>query len=618
MDNNYKMPPEAFKNAPVQDSLRVGEGKAMAEKKDKITSEEIREAFSRLTSFKSGKAKLDDRIREEEEWWKIRHWDMVKRKNSSQDPQPASAWSFNAIINKHADLMDNIPKVTCLARESSDQKSAETIAKIFPIVLDNSQFEDVYSRHCWYYLKHGVSAYGCFWDNTVDNGLGDIRIKHIDLLNVFWEPGVIDIQDSSDLFIVSLVNTNKLKMQFPKFKDNIKSGNKEVVSKYLSDSDVDTSDKCLVVDWYYKTCDESGKNILHFCKFTGDCVLYATENEPEMSVKGWYDHGQYPIHLDIMYPVEGTCYGFGMIAVTKDPQLYIDRLDANIMKHSMMVSNPRFLYRKDSGINKDDFLDWSKALIEVDGSVDEERVRQINVSPLQAFIMNAKEMKINELKETAANRDVNAGGTVGSVTSGTAIATLQEAGNKVSRDLIKSSYRAFKQVCIQCVELMRQFYDEPRTFRIIGESGIEYTQFDNSGLKEQPIGDELFRVPIFDIGIIAEKRNPFSSMSQNETIFNLYNMGIFNPDNAQMAQIALEMIDMEGKDKLIEYVKQGATLSNMVQQLQAQIQQQNQIIAQMQGANANQNQNMQGSDVGQVQNQVSGQDINALRSMMQQ
>ncbi len=78
------------------------------------------------------------------------------------------------------------------------------------------------------------------------------------------------------------------------------------------------------------------------------------------------------------------------------------------------------------------------------------------------------------------------------MTAASAIAALQEAGSKLSRDMIKASYRAFTQVCTPCVELIRQFYDEPPAIPHPGERGaMEFIQYSNAGIRPQGAGAGL-------------------------------------------------------------------------------------------------------------------------------
>ena len=571
---NENIPKEAYRQLPVLDNLKVGEAKAQISAKKVIGIEEISKAYGLLNKYRDGKALLDKRITEEEEWWKIRHWDYLRQhKNPKDTAQPTSAWTFNAIMNKHADAMDNFPEPTCLPREASDEQSAKMLTDILPVILEYGDFEKVYSDNAWYKIKHGISCFGVLWDSSAENGLGEIKVSDVDVLNLFWEPGIRNIQDSENVFLISLKSTEQLKAEYPECADKLGAGDIALTAKYVSEENVDTSDKSVVIDWYYRKKGDDGKTILHYCKFSGNAVLFATENEPEYESVGLYEHGKYPFVLDVLFPEAGTCYGFGVIAVTKDPQLYIDRLDANILDYTMIASKPRYLARKDCGINKEEFLDLHNALVEVEGDINEERFKPLTVGQMDTIAYNVKLGKVDELKETIGNRDVNSGGTSGGATSGAAIATLQEAGNKVSRDMNAGSYRCFKSICEMMIELIRQFYTEPRAFRIIGErAGYEYIQASNSGMVEQSIpGTEMFRKPVFDIAVSAQRKNPFSTLSLNETAANLYNMGVFNPENAQMAEIMLEMMEFEGKDKVLERVRQGQTLSNLLMQMQQQM-----------------------------------------------
>ncbi|MEI3103021.1 MAG: hypothetical protein V8S97_02145 [Oscillospiraceae bacterium] len=83
------------------------------------------------------------------------------------------------------------------------------------------------------------------------------------------------------------------------------------MSRYLYDDAVDTSGKVLVVDWYYHTR-ENGRKVLQYCKFVGDTVLYATENDPDMREKGWYDHGSIPLCSTCCFRRRGRRRGTGM------------------------------------------------------------------------------------------------------------------------------------------------------------------------------------------------------------------------------------------------------------------------------------------------------------------
>ena len=549
-----------------------------------IDRKTIAEAASTLKKYKDGKSNLEKRIVEEERWWKLRHWDVVNNGQKEGDrPEPTSAWLFNSISNKHADIMDNYPEPNVLPREQADEPDADTLSSVLPVIFERNNYEETYSDAAWYKLKHGVVAKGVFWNKELEDGMGDIDIRFIDLLNVFWEPGITNLQASRNLFVVDLKDNDLLEQEYPQLKGK-QGGNVIDVEQYVYDDNVDTSNKSVVVDWYYKKRTPEGKDILHYCKFVGGEVLFASENEPEQYPNGFYDHGEYPVRFDVLFPEEGTPVGFGYIAIMKSPQMYIDKLSQVILENSLMSARPRWFSKKSVGINKEQYLDWSQPIVEVEGEIAEERLRPIEVPPVPAYALNVLQMKIDELKETSSNRDVSQGSSSGGVTAAAAIAALQEAGNKTSRDMIAASYRSFTEECYLAIELIRQFYDEQRSFRITGATGRnEYVQFSNAGLQGKPIppaypGQELepgympaTRRPVFDIIIKPQKRSPYSKMAQNELGKELYQLGVFNPQLAEQSLMLLDMMDFDGLEKVRDKVEQGQTLMNQLAMMQQQM-----------------------------------------------
>lgn len=580
---------ETKADAPLIGAFRDSEASQTAERQ-RIGRDEIAEAMETLRKYKAGKSHLESRIISEERWWKLRHWEEIRRgsKEAGQGPEPASAWLFNTIMNKHADAMDNYPEPVCLPREQSDEESAKTLSAVLPVIMEYNEYDQCYSDEWWEKLKHGAAIYSVMWDAEKDNGLGDIAIGRVDPLNIFWEGGVQDIQQSRDLFTVALADTDALEEQYPQWEGKLRGKSFEV-AKYEYDDTVDTSGKVAVIDWYYKRRTSGGKTVLHYAKFLDeDHLIYASENDPECAETGFYQHGEYPFVVDTMFPDKGTPFGFGYIAIAKDPQLYIDKLWGNILETSMMGSKRRYFVSESLNINEEEFLDWRKPLIHVSGEINDNRLREVQTRPLDSIYAEIVQLKIDEMKETSSNRDVSNGGTSSGATAAAAISALQEAGNKASRDMIAASYRAQVKVVKLCVELMRQFYDVTRSFRITNEMPYEYAEIGTETLGDQVTGvdgagNELYRRPVFDIKIKAQKKNPFSRAEQNERAKELYQLGFFSPDRAQESMIALDMMDFEGIDKIKGQVNEGATLYNVVQQQGEQLQKALAVIAQLTG-----------------------------------
>lgn len=580
-----------------------------------ITKKEIAEATARLKKYKEGKANLEAKIIENEQWWKLRHWEYIRHKQEKTDNEPASAWLFNSIANKHADAMDNYPEPCVLPRAVDDDATAKQLSSVLPVVLEQNDYEQVYNDVWWYKLKQGTGVKGIFWDNSKLNGLGDISIRKIDLLNVFWEPGVTDIQKSRDFFCVELVDNEVLNRRYPDAR--IQGNGSGEVSKYVYDDFVDKTNKSLVIDWYYKKTetDELGRTEtkLHYVKYVNEYIIYASENEPEYAVRGFYDHGKYPFVFDTLFMVEGSPAGFGYIDVMKNCQMYIDKLDKGILENCLVGAKPRWLVKDGSGVNEEEYADMNKTFVHVAGNLNDEHIKQITPPQLDSIIPTVRNNKIEELKETSGNRDFSQGSTSSGVTAASAISALMEAGSKLSRDMLKSAYRAFQNECYLIIELIRQFYTEPRCFRITGEMGKqEFVSFDNRGLMPREQGNDFgvdlgARMPVFDITVTASKKSTYSKMAQNELALQFYGLGFFNPQQADQAITCLEMMDFDGKDKIMQKIQLNGTMFQQMQMMNQQIMQLMTIVSadhpELQGALMNQGMGQQGAAVPQGQPQ---------------
>ena len=543
--------------------------------KPPIGAEEVARAEQILQKYKVGKAALDQRLVDNELWFRMGHWKNYQNPMMEGKPQPSSGWLFNSIANKHADAMDNYPAPNVLPRAPDDEQTARVLSSVLPVVLEQADYEQVYSDTWWRKLKQGTGVKGVFWDPEQRGGVGEITVRPMNLLMLYWEPGVDDIQASPNFFSLSLEDTDQLTERWPQLEGHSTSALE--VPHYLHDGGLDTNGKSVVVDWYYKKPDAEGRVLLHYCKFCNGVVLYASENDPEYAGRGFYDHGQYPFVFDPLFVEEDSPAGFGYIDVMKECQTAIDRMNHAMDENVLLSSKQRYVLSDAAGVNEEELADFSRDIVHVVGRLGDDSFRPLQTTGLQGNSLSYRNSRIEELKEISGNRDMTQGGTAGGVTAASAIAALQEAGSKLSRDMLKSAYRAFAKECYLIIDLMRQFYDEERIFRIIGETGrSEFVHFSGAALRAQALpgvgGVELgSREPVFDIVVSAEKKSTFSRLSQNETAKECYQLGFFAPRNADAALAALEMMDFEGIEKVRQRVRQNGTLAQRLEQLQSQL-----------------------------------------------
>ena len=569
-----------------------------------------------LQKYKAGKQSLERRVIAAENWWKLRNrFEEDKRPGaaSAGDFRAVSGWLHNVIVSKHADAMEAYPEPVILPREPDDRAEAELLSAVVPCILEQNAFERTWSDAMWQKLKTGTAAYRVGWDPDKLGGLGDISIERVDLLNLFWEPGIADIQRSKFVFCTHLEDNDELEEEFPQLRGRLR-GNPFTATRFLYDDAVSLDGKSTVVEAYYRR-KRAGRTVLHYVKYVGDTVLYSTEEDtpqaspfrgkcpvrtlgdggaklgqvpssdpaalsvslsldssPEGGAKneapGLYAHGRYPFVLDPLFPVEGSPCGYGFVDLCHNNQTAIDLMRSAIIKNTVVGATPRYFQRIDGSVNEEEFADLGRALVHVSGNLGEDSLRQIGFSPLSGVYMDVLNSSIQELRETSGNTETSTGNISSGVTAASAIAALQEASGKGSRDSTRSSYVAYAQIVELCIELIRQFYGLPRSFRIAGRAGAEeYIRFSNAGLcpRPQPFGAAL---PVFDVKVSAQKRNAYSRLSQNELAMELYRMGIFDEGKEQEALSCLRMMEFDGRDELIGRITASMGLREKLDELQ--------------------------------------------------
>ena len=525
-----------------------------------VGRERIEELTRILQRYKTGKANLERRVVAAENWWKLRNSAEERKESSLGDGgfRSKSGWLHNVIVSKHADAMDAFPEPVVLPREPDDSGEANALSSILPVVLAQNRFEDVYSDAIWQKLKTGTGVYKVTWDADKLGGLGDVAIHAVDLLNLFWEPGVKDIQESRYLFHTALRDNDLLSERWPQLRGALKA-NSFAATRFLYDDAVPTDGKSTVIDCYYKKW-EGGRQVLHYVQYVGDTLLYSSENEGAPL----YEHGRYPFVFDALFPVEGSPCGYGFVDLCKNAQTAIDLMDSAFIRNTMVGAMPRYFKRQDAGVNEEELLDLSRPLVAVDGNLGDDALKIIDFRPLSGNYIEYQRERIRELRETSGNTETSTGNIAQGVTAAAAIAALQEASGKGSRDSAKTSYRAYGEIVELVIELIRQFYTLPRRFRILGKDGAqEFISYSNAALRPRSQGTlagvELgLRAPQFDIEVKARKASSYTQLSQNELALQFFNLGFFDPSQADQTLLCLEMMDFDGKEALVGRIRRLA------------------------------------------------------------
>ena len=533
-----------------------------------ITKDHVRKAWEDLMRYRQGKYSIERRVISSQQWWKLCNWDIIQiersiNTNMAQPEKSSTPWLFHSIARKHAELMDSYPEATIHPRAEDDKAEAQKLSDIIPIILEQCGFKDTYSDCKYQKLLEGTEVYGVFWDAEKLNGLGDVSIKKVNILNLFWEPGIEDIEDSKQVFYTYLMDNDELLAEYPQLEGKV-GADATMQAEYQTDDYVPKDNKSIVVDWYYKRR-VNGRQILHLCTFCCGEILSSTENAGFEN--GLYEDGEYPFVVGQMYKVAGSLAGYGQIDFVKDTQIDIDTMNHAMVLNTVVNATPRHFIKKDGGVNEQEYANISKPFVHVSGQLGEDSIRPIVGPQMNGYCLNMLQHKIDEMKFTSGDSDVSNGGVPAGVTAASAIAALQEQHGMTTKDIISGDYTTYKKVVKKTMSRVTQGYDIARTFRITGKNGMEesFIPFDNSGMKPQPLMNGMglqgnMRMPEWDIEVRVQRETSYTRLSTNEMAIQFYQLGLFNPQNAMQAMMTLGMMDFKGKDEIMQKIKQNDIL----------------------------------------------------------
>lgn len=516
-----------------------GTASGMYEYNGRISREFIADALDAFEQYKSDKQAIIARIRDDERLynsWFTKRSDVLRN-----EPIDEAPFIFSAIENAVADASENYPSPNILERTAPGAAAAEKLSKIIPVCLEMNSFKKKWKEIIRNKLKLGTGIFGVFYNEQ----RGEIDIRRCDILDVYCDVHLEDIQDSPFFFCVSAVDNALLRSAYPEFAD-LFSGDAQI--EQLTDS-YRIKNRSEVIDCYYKKADGT-LQLIKFCRKT---VIAATEDMDDYCKSGLYDHGMYPFIFDCLYPQNNCPFGYGMIDIAKTTQTVIDKLGMAITRNVMQTSAVRYFSKHNGGVNESEFKDLERQIVHYDG--DSEGIKIIQGTPLSEYATEYRELKKDELKELLSNRDFQQGSTTRGVTAATAIENLQQAGEKRSRSMIDDTYITYKRLVQMIIELLRQFHTDRREYRSDDEYGQKsFIEFSSDELYEciqNEDGKSMLKALEFDIDVVPQRENPFTKENSNNTILTFWSSGMFNPASYEQAIMALKNMSFDGKEKLI-------------------------------------------------------------------
>ena len=464
------------------------------------------------------------------------HWFDVPQTDPNE-PRPVTPVIHSAIENVQADLDDLVPEAIVTADSTDCAELAETLTRIVRENHLNCAYDEQYRAMTHDLLVCGYCIQEIGYDPEALSGMDSAYIRHADVGSVLFDPLVSDLQEGRAVFKYVRRTRDWFREHYPKEAETLSED-----GPYM-DTDGDgvltprlERSIMLIECWQRRFDRKTGKYSVHIVKLAGGRILEDSRSEyPE----GVYRHGKYPFVVTALFPRKGSPLGYGFVDMYETSQRYSDKLDQTVMKNALLSSHNKLLVTSASGFDADDLRDWSK---EVHIGDNLNGVTWFATAPLPAYLIRYIADMRDSIKEDSGANEWSRGMTNYGVTSGTAIAALQEKSSKRARMAAKSLHSAFRMAVEQELELEREFALGLRAVKTYidradpeGASRAEAAARRIMNEEEAPIS--------IRVTVKVQKDTGFSAIAHNDTVFRLVETGMITPE------VGLELIVFEGKEQ---------------------------------------------------------------------
>lgn len=530
--------------------LRKGTVTIMIKEKDNIKAAETEKLYALFREYYEAYAQERSRLERCERVYRGDHWYDVPELEPGE-PRPVTPIVQSTVENVRADLMDYLPE----AIVGADRKEYDKLAELMTHILRENHlrcnYDNEYAHMTHDMLVGGYSVQETGFDPDACGGLGGAFIRWVDNRSIMFDPLCTDLQDGRAVFKFTHHTRDWFEQHYPGFADGLKE---DGYMLDISEDDLLTpryNQSILLIECWRRVYDpKSEKYRIHMMKLAGGLML---EDSRDVKPEGYFAHGEYPFVITTLFERKGSCLGYGFVDMFETSQRYSDKLDQIVMKNALLASHNKLLITGASGFDAEDLRDWSKEVHEGDNL---NGVTWFSTAPLPSYMLQYISNMRNSIKEESGSNEFARGMTHSGVTSGTAIAALQEASSKRSRMAARSIHAAFRRAVEQELEVEREFTLRERCKRELTSVTTELN-IDLSELHAVTAAlDSMNGLPSeLRITVKVVKENAFSILNNNETVFLLVDKGMITPE------VGLQLLTFEGKEQAIALMKSASALT---------------------------------------------------------
>lgn len=542
----------------------------------------VKQVYDRLEVFETWCRPFHESAKEAREILRLRD---PKQDTGDDEPTLQLQTLKSTFNNCVADQMQNMPEPKLIPETPDLNEVAMDLQDTVRYVIYNvNKYNAIHRRRTEDLYATGTAITQVTWDESLAHGKGDIAIIRWPVEAFLWDPQAENIQDARAVIKVSWHPLSWFEAHYPDAAPYVSAEDglyNHIGLSELQQSQMQNDEgRAALLEYWYRTYDASKKRYaINVAYCAGGALLDEQKNV--------FAHGRYPFVMDVHSTIEGTPVGDGLVSELVPMMRYINRYAKYIDTNLRMSSKGRMLTRRNSGIDREALADWSQDIVEGDHVVAGEDWAWMQHAPFNSMVANQMLQFQNDLKQDSGANQFTRGETTAGVTSGKAIAALQEAGGKITGLRTETLNAGFQEIVEQILWLMSEFYTDERVKLITGKNGMnrEVTMSARRFFGGKRTKGSV-PPPPYMVQVEIDRRNPVQVEAQNEMFMQAYTMAAQAQQYFPLSAL-FELMNIDGKDRLMPVIRENENHQQQMQQLQQQNEQMMQQLAQMQKDNDN-------------------------------
>ena len=597
-------------------------------------AEQIKERWDR---WYNARADWDVQAREDIDFYLGNHFtDRESRELSERNQMGLPIDRLYAAIEQFkAIITSKPPKFSAVGREDSDNKLANVWKTILEFIWDSSDGDEVFKQVIHDYSITGLGYFYSYIDTESDFGRGDVKFTYVDPFRVVVDPNSRNkwFDDATGMQLSTIVTKDQLVDSYPMLNEEDDNGDvliDEIETIGVSDEDYPSAQNKqqgisftpdIVKDYDFGDGSEKYRIIEDFRKVKMPffrVVDLRTGQEKVLDNKGLemllkddrtakaFDQGLFdivevqqtrikvtcivgqvilyekvlPTNIFPIVPVPNiwtnTPYPMSDVRKNKGFQRFLNKVMSLITSHAQASSGLKLLIPQGSVQDIEELeRDWANpnATIEYDASFGEPHFP--SPQPLASSILQLPKMVEHYIDLNIGIFEMQQGNTEVAPRTSSGTMMMEDFGQRRSKSKLRDVEASLKRLGKVIYHLAKSHYDFRKTFRIVQPNNdiTEYTvnkrMYDDKTKELMEIENNI-SIGSVDIRIIGNSTMPSNKWGEWNVYMEAYEKGLIDKVEALKKT---EIFDKEG-------VMQR---TDMVQQLQTQLQQAQEQIKKLDG-----------------------------------